>query len=501
MYDLCAYFTNDGTVGLYSKDDDDIYHSTYGALSESWEKFVLPSNLKAFINENNEIKILDICYGIGYNTKAALEVFVNNSLTHNQIRKKSKNNSRFTLDDAAIHTDNINNLTIKNIIEKINENQKNTSLVKTNIEAIGSDNIYGMSSEKFLTDGCCEPEISEPINDQSLCDGKVTNIIECPLKPSIPSKQILIDAVDTDNTLMTLSPFFTRHCKDSLFFKKESHNIRRYNDGNNFKLSQIKKLGKAKMVPLNKSFRLSQETLIIIALEMLNKNQELFLDKNYKSILYDNNHKPYFSKYMINFVNFYQNEGYKHKQSANKSAFLHNIYYRYVSKSYKNAKKILVNDKIDLNFHNEDARKFVQETKNTYNFIFLDAFTPSKCPTLWSVNFLELLYKKLEDNGIIITYSNSAAVRSAFVKSGFFVGKIYNENFKKFSGTIATKNKHLITHPLDESDMALINSKAGITYKDENLNFSNEVIISNRKIEVENSNLISSGKALKGTKC
>lgn len=501
MYDLCAYFTNDGTVGLYSKDDDDIYHSTYGALSESWEKFVLPSNLKDFINANNEIKILDICYGIGYNTKAALEVFVNNSLSQNKIRKKTKINSRLTLDNAAIYADNIKTLTVKNIIKKNNKNQKKISSAKTNIEAIDSDNICGMNSGKFLTNGCCKSEISEPISNQSLCDGAVINKIECLQNSSTPRKQILIDAVDTDNTLMMLSPFFTRYCKDSLLFKKESHNSHRYNDENNFKLSQIQKLGKAKMVPLNKSFRLCQETLIIIAMEMLNKNQEFFGDKNCKSILDDNNHKPYFCKYMMNFVNFYQNEGYKHKQKPNKSTFLHNIYYRYVSKSYKNTKKILENNKIDLNFYNEDARKFVQETKNTYNFIFLDAFTPSKCPALWSENFLKQVYTKLENDGMVLTYSNSAAIRSAFIKSGFYVGKIYNENFKKFSGTIATKNKHLITHPLDESDMALINSKAGITYKDENLSFSNEVIISNRKIEVENSNLISSGKALKGTKC
>ena len=49
MYELCPYFTNDGSVGLFSKEDDDIYHSTYGALSESWEKFIIPGRLKEYL--------------------------------------------------------------------------------------------------------------------------------------------------------------------------------------------------------------------------------------------------------------------------------------------------------------------------------------------------------------------------------------------------------------------------------------------------------------------
>ena len=49
MYELFPYFTNDGSVGLYSPKDDDIYHSTYGALSEAYEKFILPANLNEFL--------------------------------------------------------------------------------------------------------------------------------------------------------------------------------------------------------------------------------------------------------------------------------------------------------------------------------------------------------------------------------------------------------------------------------------------------------------------
>ena len=56
---------------LYSKDYDDIYHSASGALTEAYEKFVCPVNWDNLL-KYDDIKVLDICYGIGYNTKSFL---------------------------------------------------------------------------------------------------------------------------------------------------------------------------------------------------------------------------------------------------------------------------------------------------------------------------------------------------------------------------------------------------------------------------------------------
>ena len=75
MVEFEAKFTEDGSVGLYSKEVDDIYHSSFGALSEAYEKFIFPSKLNEFIKSNNKIKVLDICFGIGYNSKAFLNFY------------------------------------------------------------------------------------------------------------------------------------------------------------------------------------------------------------------------------------------------------------------------------------------------------------------------------------------------------------------------------------------------------------------------------------------
>jgi len=61
----------DGTHTLYSKEFDEPYHSTKdGALHESLEKYVKPSfSLKS---NKDKLTILDICFGLGYNTFTTL---------------------------------------------------------------------------------------------------------------------------------------------------------------------------------------------------------------------------------------------------------------------------------------------------------------------------------------------------------------------------------------------------------------------------------------------
>ena len=61
----------DGTHTLYSKEFEEPYHSTKdGALHESLEKHVKPSlSLKS---DKDKLIILDICFGLGYNTFATL---------------------------------------------------------------------------------------------------------------------------------------------------------------------------------------------------------------------------------------------------------------------------------------------------------------------------------------------------------------------------------------------------------------------------------------------
>ncbi|WP_324172100.1 tRNA (5-methylaminomethyl-2-thiouridine)(34)-methyltransferase MnmD [Sulfurimonas sp.] len=72
--------SKDGTYTAYSKEYDEHYHSTEdGALNESLLKHVLPAFSE--VKDKDEINILDICYGLGFNTLATLYYHKKNSLT------------------------------------------------------------------------------------------------------------------------------------------------------------------------------------------------------------------------------------------------------------------------------------------------------------------------------------------------------------------------------------------------------------------------------------
>lgn len=411
MYVLYPYFTNDGSVGLFSPEANDIYHSTYGALTEAYEKFILPSDFEKFFRKNSEIKILDICFGIGYNSKSfinkLLEIIYNDTIDTNNISK--------TINNDKIYTNN----------------------------------------KKY---------------------------------------KIFIHAIDTDKNLATLSPFFKTFEKNIGKLNSKSEII--------YKQEKIKKLSAN---TASTKYELQNEVNILLLQKMLNK-----IDNNTISILYDKKYRQYFDLKMIRLFEFYQNNKSIYTPLRRLKAFLHNIYYKYLSKGYKMASKCLELLDFDFNLEINDARQAIMNDTNKYNFVFLDAFTPTKCPCLWSIDFFKLLYEHLEDGGLILTYSNSAQVRNCFLNAGFIVKKIFSKNQNKFTGTVAIKpytdvsqnnrvtnyNTELI-HDLSDYDLGLMKSRAGIFYRDKDLSLDNEAIINNHKIEVENSNLISSSKFIK----
>lgn len=394
MYELYPYFTNDGSVGLFSPDADDIYHSTYGALTEAYEKFILPSNLNSFLKNNNEIKILDICFGIGYNSKSFLNYILD------------------CLYNETIYTDKIK------YSDKIDTNNK-----------------------KF---------------------------------------KIYIHAIDTDKNLACLSPFFISNKKNiknnNLSFRQEK--IQRM-------LSQTVKA----------KYELKPEVNILLLEKIIDQ-----IDNEVISILSDKKYAQYFDKNVSALFEILTIKRYKYNPIRIIKAFLHNIHYKYISSCNKMALKALKLMEFNFKLNIDDARQAIKNDNEIYNYIFLDAFTPVKCPCLWTVDFFKLLYSHLDENGMILTYSNSALVRNAFLNAGFHVGKIFSQSADKFTGTVAVKNKDLIKYELSEYDLGLMKTKAGIFYRDENLTLDNEAIIALHEKEVKNSDLISSSKFIKMNK-
>ena len=280
--DVNLFYTNDGSVGLYNPEIDDIFHSVYGAREEAETKFIRPLNFSKNFSLKDKIRVLDICYGIGYNTKALLKRLI-----------------------------------------------------------------------------------------QAKYKGKIS-----------------IDILENNKELVLLSPFI---------------NDRSFN-------------------------------------------------KKYKQVTYTR--KP------------------KIKQKA----FLHNIYYHCISLRHKRPVKHLKFNKIKIKPYFDDARLTVKALKVQYDIIFLDAFTPTKLPTLWSLQFFKELYRLIKEDGMLVTYSNSAAVRHAMIDAGFCVGKVL-DNTGRNSGTVAAKRIELIENKLSDYDMGLLDTSAGIYYLDENLDKSPDKIL------------------------
>jgi len=64
--------TDDGSVTFWSGAFKEHYHSKVGAVTEAVAKFIKPGKLRERLGGGN-VRLLDICYGLGYNTLAACE--------------------------------------------------------------------------------------------------------------------------------------------------------------------------------------------------------------------------------------------------------------------------------------------------------------------------------------------------------------------------------------------------------------------------------------------
>jgi tRNA U34 5-methylaminomethyl-2-thiouridine-forming methyltransferase MnmC len=65
--------TQDGSYTFFSEEFGEAFHSHQGAKAEAFQKFADATQLKQKAQQSS-IRLLDVCYGLGYNTAAALEV-------------------------------------------------------------------------------------------------------------------------------------------------------------------------------------------------------------------------------------------------------------------------------------------------------------------------------------------------------------------------------------------------------------------------------------------
>ena len=138
---------------------------------------------------------------------------------------------------------------------------------------------------------------------------------------------------------------------------------------------------------------------------------------------------------------------------------------------------------------------------NKFDLIYLDGFSPQKCPQVWTIEFLSKVTQKLNPQGYLITYSSSAAVRKTLRNLGLEIFTI-KPSFKNRTfwsqGTVAIAkfDKNKLKHINNFENLSVMEeehllTKASIPYRDQYLNSSKEDIIKKRLDEQLLSNLLS----------
>ena len=142
-----------------------------------------------------------------------------------------------------------------------------------------------------------------------------------------------------------------------------------------------------------------------------------------------------------------------------------------------------------------DARQTVKAVarSNWYaDAIFLDPFSPPKCPQLWTVEFISLLAQCLSPKGRLATYSCSAAVRTALLAARLNIASVWGAG-RKSPGTMASLEYKNIPSLTKQEQEHLV-TRAAIPYRDPDLQDLPEKIIYRRQQEQQNSPLETASK-------
>lgn len=154
----------------------------------------------------------------------------------------------------------------------------------------------------------------------------------------------------------------------------------------------------------------------------------------------------------------------------------------------------------DLRLLIGDARQTIQQIPLGWaDAIFFDPFSPRRCPQLWTIDLLKLVSDRLKPQGYLVTYSCAAAVRSALQILGLHLWATQPLG-RKAPGTIASWQNHLVpsrSQPLSPPEQEILTTRAGIPYRDPQLQDPASVILERRQTEQATSELRSTSNWLK----
>ncbi len=144
-----------------------------------------------------------------------------------------------------------------------------------------------------------------------------------------------------------------------------------------------------------------------------------------------------------------------------------------------------------------DARHRLPELLDTLagrcDLVLLDAFSPQRCPQLWSQEFLGRLVRLLRPDGRLLTYSSAAAVRRCLLDLGLELRAIRPpaDEPERWSAGTAAGFTPLAPHPalrsLEPFEREHLASRAAVPYRDPTGTATAAEILARRRREQEQS--------------
>lgn len=154
--------------------------------------------------------------------------------------------------------------------------------------------------------------------------------------------------------------------------------------------------------------------------------------------------------------------------------------------------------RLQARLHIGDARSTIQaliQEGFQADAIFFDPFSPRKCPQLWTVEFFTAVRACLAPDGILATYSRSAAVRVAMQEAGFTIGSIPLGDsalpHEWSQGTLAIHRSTIkrALPPLSPMELDHLQTRAGVPYRDPTLMDDPAQILDRHQAEQNSSSL------------
>lgn len=140
-----------------------------------------------------------------------------------------------------------------------------------------------------------------------------------------------------------------------------------------------------------------------------------------------------------------------------------------------------------------DARQRLPELHGWQaDAVFLDPFSPTRCPQLWTVDFLRGLATCLKPTGRLATYSCAAAVRAALIELGLNIGSTVAAG-RQWPGTVASHTETDLP-TLSPREYAHLNTRAAVIYCDPMLTATAEEIKAERAQRQQQSPLMATGQ-------